>query len=156
MGVSTMLKGHDLFRTLTVEQEDRVSGFSSLKKFQRGETVYKQDAPATHIFMLIKGLVQLRLPAESAEFSMIVSKVEPDYLFGLAPLMSGQRYTVTAQCVQDCEVLAIEAKPLQAILEENPFVGYLVMTAVARAYSERYTEMLKNLQGIMNHIPVMG
>jgi len=87
---------------------------------------------------------------------MIISKVEPPYLFGLAPLMGGERYTVTAECAQECEVLAIETKPLQAMLQENPLVGFLVMSAVAKAYSERYMEMLKRLQSILNQIPVIG
>lgn len=156
MSASMSLKGYDLFRSLPIENVNRISGFSSLKTYSRGETVYSYDVPATHIFMLMKGLVYLRLPAQSAEFSMIVSKVEPPYLFGLAPLMGGHRYTVTADCAQDCEVLAIEAKPLQAMLQENPLVGNLIMSAVARAYSERYMEMLKRLQSILNQIPVIG
>ena len=156
MSVSTMLKGYELFRALPVKDVDRISGFSSLKKYQKGETVYKCDIPATHVFMLVNGLIYLRLPARPAEFSMIVSKVEPCYLFGLASLMGSQRYTVTAECVQGCEVLAIEAKPLQVMLQENLHVGYLIMSAVAKAYSERYMEMLKRLQNILNQIPVIG
>ena len=155
MSVSIILKGHELFRALPVKDVDSISGFSSLKKYQKGETVHKCDVPATHLFMLVNGLIYLRLPAQPAEFSMIVSKVEPGYLFGLASLMESQRYTVTAECVQGCEVLAIEAKPLQVMLQENLHVGYLIMSAVAKAYSERYMEMLKRLQSIMNQIPVV-
>ena len=153
MDISTMLKGYDLFKSLPIENVDRISRVSALKKFRKGETVYKHDIPATHVFMLAKGLVYLRLPAQPAEFSMIVSRVEPGYLFGLAPLIGGQRYTVTAECAQDCEVLALEAKPLQTMFQENLVVGYMFMSAVARAYSERYMEMLKRLQGILNQIP---
>jgi CRP-like cAMP-binding protein len=156
MSVSTMIKGYDLFRSLPVESVDRISRFSSLKKYQKGETVYKPDIPATHLFMLVSGLVCLRLPAQNDEFGMIVSRIEPPYLFGLAPLMGGERYTVTAECVQNCEVLAMEAKPLQAMLKENLQVGYLVMSAVAKAYSERYMELLKRLQGILNQISMVG
>jgi CRP-like cAMP-binding protein len=105
--------------------------------------------------MLVKGLVYLRLPAQP-EFSMIVSSVEPGYLFGLAPLTGGLRYTVTAECAHDCEVLAIEAKPLQTIFQENLLVGYMVMSAVAKAYAERYMEMLRRFQSILSQIPVIG
>jgi CRP-like cAMP-binding protein len=156
MSVSTMIKGYDLFRSLPVESVERISRFSSLKKYEKGETVYKSDIPATHLFMLVSGLVYLRLPARNYEFSMIVSRIEPPYLFGLAHLMGGQRYTVTAECAKNCEVLAIEAKPLQAMLQENLQAGYLIMSAVAKAYSERYMEMLKRLQEILNQIAVVG
>ena len=156
MSISTMLKGHDLFKSIAVEQVDKISGFSSLKKFHKGEGVYRHDAPATHVFVLVKGQVQLRLPGASGDFSIIVSKVEPGYLFGLSPLMGGNRYTVTAWCAADSEILAVEAKPLQAMLLQNPHVGHLFMSAVAKAYSERYLEMLRRLQAILNQIPVMG
>jgi len=156
MSVATMIKGYDLFRSLPVESVEKISRFSSLKEYKKGETVYKSEVPATHLFMLVKGLVHLRLPAQSHEFSMIVSRIEPPYLFGLAPLMGGQRYTVTAECAQNCEILAIEAKPLQAMLRENLQAGYLIMGEVAKAYSERYMELLKRLQEILNQIPVVG
>lgn len=120
------------------------------------ETVYRHDIPATHVFMLMKGQLQLRVPAESGELNMMVSKVEPGCLFGITPIMGGQRYTVTAHCAIDCEVLAIEAKPLQTMLQQNPLVGLLVMSAVAKAYSERYIEMLRRLQAILNQVPVIG
>jgi signal-transduction protein with cAMP-binding, CBS, and nucleotidyltransferase domain len=156
MSFAATLKGHDLFRSISFEQVDKISGFSHIKKFRRNETVYSHDAHATHVFMLITGAVHLRLPAKPAELSMVVSKVEPGRLFGIAPLLGGQRYTVTAFCVEECEVLAIEAKPFMAMLKDNPLVGYQVMSAVAKAYSDRYVDVLKQLQGIVNQITFMA
>jgi CRP-like cAMP-binding protein len=155
MSIAATLKGHDLFKSLSFEQVDKLSGFSHVKKFERNETVYTHEARATHVFMLLTGSVYLRLPARPAELSMIVSKVEPGYLFGTAPLLGGERYTVTASCVEDSEVMVIDAKPFLAMLQNNLPVGYQVMSAVAKAYSDRYVEVLKRLQGILGQIPFM-
>jgi CRP-like cAMP-binding protein len=155
MTIATMLKGHDLFRSLTVEEVDRVSRFSAAKSFAAGEWVYRFEAPGSHVFLLQKGMVHLRLPAGESELGMVVSKVEQGYFFGLAPILGAERYNTGAQCAQACEVLAIEARPLRALLQENSTAGLEFMGAVARAYADRYVGLLDRLQAILQQLPLI-
>lgn len=155
MTVDRIFKGHDLFRSLDVDQADEVSRFSSVKKYAENEYIFKYSAPAGHVYMLMEGSVNLRLPAKPQDFSLIISKIEKGELFGLSPLLDSPRYTATAQCSEPSEVLSIEAKPFRELLKNNHIVGFNVMTQVANIYFSRYIDVLKNLQGVVSQISLI-
>ena len=62
------------------------------------------------------------------------------------------RYTLTAECTEPCNVLAIEVKAFRKLLAKNPAVGLDVMTVVAKAYFSRYTEVLQRIQNVVQEL----
>jgi CRP-like cAMP-binding protein len=152
MSVSNMLKGHDLFRSLTPKEMERVSSVSSPKSFRKGEAVHQDDGFATHIFVLLEGEVQLRLPSHPGDAGVPVGKATAGEIFGIAPLLGAQRYTATATCLTSCEVLAIEAAPLKDVLDRNPQAALAMTAAVARSYYSRYLNLLKRLHGVVGQL----
>lgn len=149
MSVAPLLKSHDVFQALTVDEVDRLSRFSSKKHLAAGEWAFRPGEPATHLFVLLAGRIQLRLRSAATESSLPMAKIDPGDFLGLSALLEESRYNAGAQCLAASDVLVIEAKPLRGLLLENPRVGFAVMTAVARGYSERYTDVLRRLHGIL-------
>lgn len=150
-----MLKGHELFQSLSFEEIDRVSSFSGVKQFLEGEEVFRSGSVGSHFFVLLEGRVNLRLPADAHEASLVVGRMENGDIFGLAPLLGKGRHTTTARCGEPSTVLAIEAEPLRALLEQNSPVGLQVMKVAAQAYFSRYVETLSRLQKVVNEIAVI-
>jgi len=150
-----MLKGHDLFQALSVDETSQLNGFSSTKHFSAGEMIFEYNEPAGHVYMLMSGSVNLRLPATEQDFSLVVSRIEEGELFGLSPLLDSVRYTATAQCVNAVEVLSIEARPFREMLKNNSLVGFNIMNRVADIYFNRYIDVLKNLQGVVGQISLI-
>jgi CRP-like cAMP-binding protein len=128
---------------------------SSTETYEAGETIIKVGGAPTHVFLLLEGAVNLRLPAHPAEFGIVVSQIEKGELFGISPLLGSSRYTAAAQCAGASTVLAIEAKPLRALLKANPVVGFHIMTQVAQVYFSRYMSVLKILQGVVGQIALI-
>jgi len=155
MSVGKMLKGHDLFASLSVEEMNQISNLASSKTYAADETIFKYNGAGSHVYMLMSGSVYLRLPANAPDFSFVISKIEMGELFGLSPLLDSPRYTSTAQCTEECEVLAIEAKPFRELLRNNHLVGFNIMNQVAHIYFSRYIAVLKNVQSILNQIPLI-
>lgn len=155
MGIDKTLKGHDLFQSLTVEEADQLSSFSSVKKYEVNETIFKYNGLSHHVYMLMEGSVYLRLPAGPADFSLVISRVEKGELFGLSSLLGSERYTSAAQCSEATELLCIEAKPFRELLQKNCPIGLQVMTQVADIYFTRYISLLKNLQAVVGQIPLI-
>ncbi len=155
MTVDRMLKAHDLFQLLSVEETNRVSGFSLVRKYEADENIFKYDAPGSHVYVLMQGSVYLELPASPQDFSFAISKIEKGELFGLSPLLDSPRYTATARCREYTEVLAIEAVPFRELLRENHDAGFSIMSQVAHIYFSRYIAVLKNLQRVVNQIPLI-
>ncbi len=155
MSVDRVLKGHDLFQSLSVDEAHRIAEFSSVKLYDRNETVFNYGDPGGHVYMLMDGSVDLLLPAESLEFNMVVSRIEVGELFGLSPLLDSPRYTASAVCRDQTELLSIEADRFRELLRNNPVVAFDTMNRVAHIYFNRYIDVLKSLQGVVNQVSLI-
>ena len=152
MSVVKMLKAHELFRSLAFEDVERISSFTGLMDFEEGENVFSSDSYGSHFYVVLEGSVNLRLPSEAHEASLVVGRVGKGEMFGLSPLIGSGRHTTTAQCVGPSNVLAIEAKPLRSMLEEKSLIGLDILSVIAQAYFTRYIETLKRVQKVVNEI----
>jgi CRP-like cAMP-binding protein len=66
-------------------------------------------------------------------------------LFGAACFMKPQQYTLTGVCLEDSEVLAIDADKLYDLCEADAEVGFKLMKKVAMLYFERYKNAKRQL-----------
>ena len=106
--------------------------------------------------MLLEGSVDLRLPANPPDYSFVIARIEQGELFGLSPLLDSERYTASALCRGDTDLLSIEAVPFRELLRANDLAGFNIMNQVAHIYFTRYIDVLKNLQGVVNQISMIG
>ena len=146
-----ILKGHDVFASLNVDEISTLSTFSSVETFSAHDVIFETDQSATHFYILMEGLVYLQLPDDLPEFSVPISKVVKGELFGISPLLKSPCYTSTARCYEDTRVLAVEAKPFLEILQQNCRVGVGIITRVAHIYFTRYVDLIKRFQNVVNY-----
>jgi len=150
-----ILKGHELFAKLNVDEIHQLDGFSHVKEFEEGETVFEYNEICSHIYMLMEGSVYLQLPAEPAEYSFAIAEIKNNEIFGLSPLLNSKRYTAQGKCHTKCKVLAIEAEPFKKLLLDNSFLGYDINNQVARIYYRRYLNLLSKLQDIVSQVSIV-
>ena len=151
----SVLKGHELFATLTVNEIHKLSNFSSEKEYQAGETIFEYQKACSHFYMLKEGEVFLLLPANPPEFSFAISKIEKGELFGLSSLLKASRFTATAKCYSAVKVLAVEAKPFLEVLRGNEHANTEISTKVAKIYYARYLGVLKKLQDVVSQVSMV-
>jgi len=156
MSIDMMLKGHELFASLNVDEINQLSNFSSMKEFKADETIFEYNQPNTHFYMLMEGLVYLQLPVNPQELRFAISKVEKGELFGISSLLKSPRYTSTAQCYEDTKVLSIEAKPFRELLQLNCPAGLDIINQVAHIYFTRYLDVIKKLQDVVGQITLIS
>ncbi len=150
MTIASILRGHEFFHNLGIEEVEAVSGFSEKLRFSRNDQIFTPAQKADKVYLLLEGGVLLRFPPGRAETQMIIARVEKGELFGISPLLGAQVYGVDALCTEDVEVLGIEAAQLQWILKEDCMAGYVIMSEVARVYLDRYRELLRNLRSVVS------
>ena len=149
MSDDMVLKGHDVFASLTVDEIHDLSAFSSVKEFRELDVIFENNQEASHFYILMDGSVYLQLPGNLPEFSIPISKVEKGELFGISPLLRSPRYTSTAQCYKDTRVLAVEAKPFLELLHQNRLAGVDIITRIANIYFTRYLDLIKRFQNVV-------
>jgi CRP-like cAMP-binding protein len=151
--VGEMLRHHELFGLLTPKEVERLSNVSGVVKLGKGERVYAEGIPASHLFVLLKGKVELRRPAKGG-LSLLVDEVVEGGVFGVSSLTGGERYLLNAQCVEDSEVLKVESQALRRILDENPAIGYAVQRRISQILFKRYVDAMERLRSIVQAVPM--
>ncbi len=143
------LKGLGLFSVFSEAHLEELAKITEKKTYKRREHVYERGNPARHLFVVSKGLVSLRRFEPGDEVGIAFETREPGTLFGAASFMKPQEYTLTAVCIEDSEVMAIDADKLAELCKKEAAVGYELMLKIAQIYFERYKTAKRNLYGMV-------
>lgn len=146
------LQKHELFGLLSPNEINRLSTACGVAKLKEGDRVCSEGVPASHLFVLINGRVELKRPTKEGP-NILVDDLIAGSIFGISSLMGTDRYLLNAECTEDSEVLKIENKVLRQILDENPVVGYAVQRRVSQIVFNRYLNSMERLQSIIQAIP---
>jgi len=147
------LQHHELFGLLTPNEVERLSTASGVVKLGKGERVYAAGNPASHLFVLLNGKVELRRPTQGG-LSLLVDSVVEGGLFGVSSLTEGERYLLNAECMEDSEVLKVDSLLLRHILDENPAIGYAIQRRISQIFFKRYVDATERLRSIIQAVPM--
>lgn len=150
MDIVVTLQGHAFFAPFPPEQVEAISRFTTPATLRKGDVVHQMGQKANHVFLLQEGRVDLRLQSRRRDPGLLISRLSPGELFGIAPLLGSDRYTTQAVCTDDSTILFIEAKPLVELLQANPQISCLILRGVARSYFTRYVSLAELVQRFLS------
>ena len=134
-----------LFASLPPDLSDALIGAAHVRGLARGETVFLQDEPADHVFVVLEGWVKLfRIAPTGAE--AVVGVFTRGGGFGEAPAFRGERYPVTAEAVTDCRLLQVQARTLLDRMRSRPEVA-LAMIAATFHHLQALVREIEQLKG---------
>lgn len=152
MSTSKMIKGHEIFQSLNIEEVDALSKFAGSKDYDEAGIIYKQGAQGSHFFVILDGKVNLLLTSSDDQSTIVIGRLGKGDLLGLSPLLGSDRFMTTAQCSEKSSVLVVESAPFRRLLEKNPSVGLKVMSIISSAYFSRYVNTLRRIQVVLNEM----
>ncbi|UCG20696.1 MAG: cyclic nucleotide-binding domain-containing protein [Deltaproteobacteria bacterium] len=144
----------DMFKPFSQSQLEEIAKITQKKTYKRNAHIYERGKRARELFVVSKGLVSLRRIEPGDKVGIAFETREPGTLFGAASFMQPQEYTLTAVCMENTEVLAIDANKLFKLCEKDPNLGYRMMLKIAQIYFERYKTAKRNLYAMV-HTPAV-
>ncbi len=147
------LHRQDLFALLTPKEVEVLSDACGVVSLKMGEKVYSEGLPASHLFVLLKGRVELRRPTKGG-LSFLVDDIPEGGVFGVSSLAIGERYLLNAECVEDSDVLKVESRVLRGLLDENPVAGYAIERKISQIFFKRYVEAMERLRAVVQAVPL--
>jgi CRP/FNR family transcriptional regulator len=135
----------DFFNAFSEKQLAELAKVTEKKSFAKGSEIYKEGDRANHIFMVSKGWVSLRKVDPERDIGISFENREKGELFGTACFMKPQEYTLNAICMEDSEVMAMDADKLFDLFQKDYQIGYLFLKEIAKVYFERYKSVKKQL-----------
>ena len=129
--------------------EKLFTDFLFLKEAALGTQIYKEGDRANQIFIVSKGWVKLRKIDPGKDIDISFESRGKGELFGAACFMKPQEYTLNAVCMEDSEVMAINADDLFDLFHKDYQIGYLFLKEIAKVYFERYKSVKRQLYGMV-------
>ena len=139
----------EIFDVLSDEQLEEVAEITEKKSYKTHDHIYERGNPAKQLFVVKKGLISLRRIDPGDEVGIAFEMREAGGLFGAASFMHPQEYTLTAVCLEDSELMAIDADKLFELCQKNPDLGYQLMLKIAQIYFERYKTAKRSLHDVV-------
>jgi CRP/FNR family transcriptional regulator len=125
-------KKSPLFSLLTKSELDSLNEARLEVSFKKGEIIYKQGTPLTHIVILNDGLAKIYLEGIKGR-NLILSYTRPYDLNGGVGVFIDQRHHSSLMAVTDCGACFIEIGAFKVVLRSNS----VFMEAYLKSYSER-------------------
>jgi CRP-like cAMP-binding protein len=132
------LKQWEIFGIFPDKELSELAKITEKRAYKKRAHIYERGDRATHLFVVSKGLVSLR-DIEPGDLVGISYEIcEPGELFGTSCLMKPREHSLAAVCLEDSEVMAVEADTLLELCEKDPRLGYNLMLIIAQLYFDRY------------------
>ncbi len=143
------LKKTELFEELKEHQLGALLQGATVRSYPEGETIFLQGEEANHLYLLIKGAVDLIVKSQE-KLDFMTSKIEKEgSVFGTASLMEPYYYNVSAICLKPSEVLVLDAGLIKRKMEEDPKMGVEIMKKLASIYFIRLNELRAGVSNLL-------
>ncbi|MBI2873085.1 MAG: cyclic nucleotide-binding domain-containing protein [Chloroflexi bacterium] len=118
-----------------------MASVARLVSYPDRSTLFQGGNTLTDIYVIERGRVQLcadvRLWSRHTTLCTIITTVETGGVFGWSALVEPNMATLSATTVGPCRLVAVHGQSLRRLLDEDPRMGYEVMTALAALVAQR-------------------
>ena len=104
-----------------------------------GTVVLRQGMPADHIYLIVKGKVEVSYKPYDGSL-MTISLLGKDGLFGWSAVVGSSKYTSTATAIEDLEAFRIRGSELRKFCNKHPDEGRKILESLANAVSSRWKD----------------
>jgi CRP-like cAMP-binding protein len=125
---SEILAHTAFFSGLTAPQREQVAQLARIEEYPQDSCIYGLGEAADDFYVLVDGMVRftIGLGNRQTHAGQILKRGE---VFGWAALVkSAQKRIAMSLCITPCTVLAINGNRLLALMDEDPSLGYRIMT----------------------------
>jgi CRP-like cAMP-binding protein len=164
MAAENPLSDFKFFSEVRPETLEAIARMGEIVNYETGDFIFRFDEPAIYLYGVIKGEIGLsvvfkdkvlktEIEYEEAiqasmveeEKSIVVDTVLPGQVFGWASLVGPARRTVTAQCSEDSQIIALPSAELRTMFDEDNALGYVIMNKMSDMISKRLKKRTEKL-----------
>jgi small-conductance mechanosensitive channel len=122
----------DLLIPLSRREHEAIAAATRLHTYAKGETIIRRGAVGESMFVIVEGVVSVRVPDEADNQHREVAQLGEESVFGEMALLTGERRTADVIALTDVTTLEITREALQPIVADNP--------GLAQAMSQKVIE----------------
>ncbi len=132
----------DLFWGMNQNMVNRVMAIADREAFGAGDVLFHRDDPASHLFILAQGEVNIMMDDDGKN---VYTGRRVGEAFGWGSLIDHEIYGGNAVCVTPVVVLKLDRQRLFKLLDGDPESGYLFFRHLSRALGLRLIQAYHQL-----------
>ena len=126
------------FKDLDAEELELLSGIARREAAVAGQQIFAEGEPSNTLYIVESGLVSLRQEARHEGVDVAFTAGKPGELIGVSAMLGAEGvHPTSAVCLEETELIEIDAPVLMATLESNPAVGFRILRRLTHILAER-------------------
>lgn len=142
-----LLVSNELFATLDDTETAALAAKALGRSYLAGEEIFEENEEAYSVCLLLHGRVGLMMDVGNGR-RLTVSTVEPGEMFAWSGLVAPYQFTSTARAIEECEVAVFKSEDMRRMFDENPKLGYEVMSQISFLIAQRLRDAHLQLLGL--------
>lgn len=131
-----VLRRYSYFAGISDASLKRLAMIAEEKSVPANHVMFRESDPASHLFIILKGEVNIQYLLGNGELHTVDTLVEGDLLMWSA-LVEPYKATASATTTKETLLASIDAVKLREFCEQEPLLGYKLMTQVAKLLANR-------------------
>ena len=133
--LEAIVRAHPFLAELSDGEVRDLAGCAAYMRFGEDDLLFREGELANHFYLLCDGKIALEIP--SSKGPVAVQTVEAGDVVGWSWLVPPYQSRFQGRAVEECRVLALDARCLRGKCEENGALGYKLLGKLVHVMAER-------------------
>jgi len=131
-----ILRRYPYFAGINDESLKQLAMIAEEKTVRANTVMFREGDPASHLSIILKGEVNIQYVLGNSELRTVDTLVDGDLLMWSA-LVEPYKTSATGTTTKETHLARIDAAKLRMLCEQEPILGYRLMTQVAKLLAHR-------------------
>ena len=127
----------DILRDFTAREIDQLAKKLTTATFDKGDTIVKEGDTDRRLFLLVKGLVGVRIRLSQSDRSKRLITYSAGVTFGELAFLDGSPRSAEVRAEEDSETYVLSPDDFSLLQQENPEIAVKLIRNIALEISER-------------------
>jgi len=119
------------YLSLNEDQKKIVKDNSYLVTFKKGDIIYRQDHPVSHLTFVKSGIIKIFREQEREKTAILKISLADDYI-GLLSAFHGNLYRTSASALENSDIIYTKMETVRDIFESNSNFALSIMEEMSR------------------------
>ncbi|MEY2987560.1 MAG: hypothetical protein RJB13_1081 [Pseudomonadota bacterium] len=148
---AAQLQKFALFADLTLEECGILASSFKLQEYAAGAELIQQDDLSANLYLIVEGIIEVRLPLVGATASTRIAKFGPGECVGELALARIARRAASAVAELKSQCLTANAAELTEICAQHPRIGFAVYKKLSEIITDRLVATNMQLRNSESH-----
>jgi CRP-like cAMP-binding protein len=131
-----VLRRFPCFAPVSEESLKAVAMMARAECLRAGSRLFGEGDPADRMSLIVDGAIDIQYQLADGELRTLDTLIAGD-IVGWSAMVEPYKMTGTATAGKDTNLIMVDAKPLRALCERDPLLGYRLLKQVARLLADR-------------------